>query len=66
MAETLLRKKKETSVCVFEKEDRFGGRIFDYWFPQAPDITVGKVPLRSIHSKFCLTLTLTETFKQHL
>ena len=45
MAETLLRKKKETSVCVFEKEDRFGGRIFDYWFPQAPDISVGKVLL---------------------
>ena len=46
MAETLLRKKKETSVCVFEKEDRFGGRIFDYRFPQAPDISVGKVPLK--------------------
>jgi len=47
MAETLLRKKEETSVCVFEKEDRFGGRIFDYWFPQAPDISVGKVLLSS-------------------
>ncbi|KAL9951543.1 hypothetical protein ACROYT_G044219 [Oculina patagonica] len=41
MAETLLRKKKETSVCVFEKEDWFGGRILDHRFPQAPDITVG-------------------------
>ena len=47
MAETLLRKKEEKSVCVFEKEDRFGGRIFDYWFPQAPDISVGKVLLSS-------------------
>lgn len=41
MAETLLRKKKETSVCVYEKENRFGGRILDYWFDQAPDIAVG-------------------------
>lgn len=51
MAETLLRKKKETSVCVFEKEDRFGGRIFDYWFPQAPDISVGKELLSSKKQK---------------
>jgi len=51
MAETLLRKKKETSVCVFEKEDRFGGRIFDYWFPQAPDISVGKELLSSKQQK---------------
>ena len=42
MAETLLRKKKETSVCVYEKENRFGGRILDYWFDQASDIAVGK------------------------
>lgn len=49
-AETLLRKKKETSVCVFEKEDRFGGRIFDYWFPQAPNISVGKVPLSNLET----------------
>ena len=47
MAETLLREKKETSVCVFEKEDRFGGRILDHWFPQAPNVTVGKVQLSS-------------------
>ena len=42
MAETLLRTKKETSVCVFEKEARFGGRILDHWFSQAPDVAVGK------------------------
>ena len=42
MAETLLRLKRENSVCVFEKESRFGGRIFDYWFPQVPNVTVGK------------------------
>ena len=51
MAETLLRKKKETSVCVFEKDDRFGGRIFDYRFLQAPNITVGKVPLSNLERK---------------
>ena len=43
MAETLLRKKKETSVCVFEKESRFGGRILDHCFSEAPDIAVGKM-----------------------
>ena len=42
MAETLLRKKKETNVCVLERESRFGGRILDYWFAQAPDVAVGK------------------------
>lgn len=41
MAETLLRKKKETSVCVFEKESRFGGRILDHTFAQAPDVSIG-------------------------
>ena len=45
MAETLLRTKEESSVCVFEKEDRFGGRILDYRFPQASNVTVGKVQL---------------------
>lgn len=24
-------------VCVFEKTNRYGGRVFDYWFPQMPD-----------------------------
>ena len=43
MAETLLRMKKEKSVCVFEKESYFGGRILDYQFSQAPDIFVGKM-----------------------
>ena len=50
MAETLLRKKKETNVCVFEKESRFGGRILDLWFAQAPDIAVGKSKY-SVHYK---------------
>ena len=42
VAETLLRLKKETNVCLFEKEDRFGGRIRDYVFQQVPDIPVSK------------------------
>ena len=50
MAETLLRKKNETNVCVFEKESRFGGRILDHWFTQAPDIAVGKYTY-SVHYK---------------
>ena len=51
MAETLLRKKKETSVCVFEKESRFGGKILDHWFTEAPDIAVGK--RSKYHYNFC-------------
>lgn len=41
-AESLLRHKKETKVCVFERDVRLGGRIFDYVFPQVPDEVVGK------------------------
>ena len=42
MAYKLLQEKKETSVCVFEKDSRLGGRILDYHFKEAPDIDVGK------------------------
>lgn len=41
MAESLLRHKKETKVCVFERDTRLGGRIYDYFFPQVPDESVG-------------------------
>ncbi|PFX27799.1 Achacin [Stylophora pistillata] len=41
MAESLLRHKKETKVCVFERDVRLGGRIFDYVFPQVSDEVVG-------------------------
>ena len=41
MAESLLRHKKETNVCVFEREVRLGGRIYDYVFPQVPDVYAG-------------------------
>ncbi|XP_068726043.1 uncharacterized protein [Montipora capricornis] len=41
LARTLLEKKLETNVCVFEKESHLGGKIFDYRFPEAQNITVG-------------------------
>ena len=39
----LLKTKKETKVCVFEKNVRLGGRILDHRFKQAPDIVVGEL-----------------------
>ena len=45
MAYALLESKdktNETNVCVFEREDRLGGKIFDFNFTQAPDVVVGK------------------------
>ncbi|XP_068677090.1 uncharacterized protein [Montipora foliosa] len=41
LARTLLKQKLETNVCVFEKESHLGGKIFDYRFPEAQNITVG-------------------------
>lgn len=41
MAESLLRHQKETKVCVFERDTRLGGRVYDYVFPQVPDESVG-------------------------
>ncbi|XP_068733500.1 uncharacterized protein [Montipora capricornis] len=41
LARTLLKEKLETNVCVFEKESHLGGKIFDYRFPEAQNITVG-------------------------
>ena len=42
MAYSLLQSSKETDVCIFEKENRLGGKIFDHRFPDAPKVTVGK------------------------
>lgn len=44
LARDLLKSGNETNVCIFEKENRLGGKIFDYRFPEAPNITVGKFP----------------------
>ena len=41
-AESLLRHKKETKACLFERNERLGGRFYDYVFPQVPDETVGR------------------------
>ncbi|KAK2555026.1 Tryptophan 2-monooxygenase [Acropora cervicornis] len=41
LARDLLKSGSETNVCIFEKENRLGGKIFDYRFPEAPNITVG-------------------------
>ncbi|KAL9968631.1 hypothetical protein ACROYT_G020746 [Oculina patagonica] len=40
VAETLLRLGKETNVCLFERDDRFGGRIHDHTFQRLPNIPV--------------------------
>ncbi|KAL9951517.1 hypothetical protein ACROYT_G044192 [Oculina patagonica] len=43
-AYALLHSKKETNetgVCLFEREDHLGGKIFDYNFTHAPDVVVG-------------------------
>ena len=42
MAYALLDSRNETNVCIFEREDRLGGKIFDFNFTQAPDVAVGK------------------------
>ena len=42
MAHQLLLSNNETNVCVFEKENRLGGKIFDHRFPEVPNVTVGK------------------------
>lgn len=42
MAYMLLKTKKESQVCVFEKDPNLGGRIRDYHFKQAPAVDVGK------------------------
>ena len=42
MAYKLLFLKKEKNVCVFERENRTGGRILDHTFKEAPNIHVGK------------------------
>ena len=42
MAETLMRKKKEDDVCLFEKSSRFGGRNYDVSFSQAPNVSLSE------------------------
>ena len=42
MAETLMRRKKEYDVCLFEKDPRFGGRNYDVAFKQAQNVSLSK------------------------
>ena len=37
----LLKNRKETNVCILEKENRLGGKIFDHRFAHAPNVTIG-------------------------
>ena len=50
----LLAKEIETSVCIFEKENRLGGKIYDHFFPQAPDIPVGQFSVEKQKQKICM------------
>jgi len=57
MAYALLASKNktnETNVCVFEREDRLGGKIFDFKFTQALDVAVGKSVKRPVLDKFTI------------
>ena len=42
MAETLVRRKKEHDVCLFEKDPRFGGRNYDVAFKEAQNVSLSK------------------------
>ena len=42
MAETLMRRKKEHDVCLFEKDPRFGGRNYDVAFKEAQNVSLSK------------------------
>jgi len=54
LAYILLVKKEETSVCIFEKENRLGGKIYDHVFSEAPEISVGQFPVEKQEQKFLL------------
>lgn len=40
-AYALLKNSKETNVCILEKENRLGGKIFDHRFADAPNVPAG-------------------------
>ena len=42
MAETLMRRKKEHDVCLFEKDSRFGGKNYDVAFKKAQNVSLSK------------------------
>lgn len=42
MADTLLSLHLEGNVCLFEKENKLGGRILDHTFESLPDVPISK------------------------
>ena len=50
----LLGNKRETSVCIFEKENRLGGKLYDHFFSEAPDISVGQFSVEKQSQKICV------------
>jgi len=42
MADTLLSLHQERNVCLFEKENKLGGRILDHTFERLPDVPISK------------------------
>ncbi|XP_073252128.1 amine oxidase [flavin-containing] B-like [Porites lutea] len=59
MAETLMRRKKEHDVCLFEKDSRFGGKNYDVAFKKAQNVSLsmGAWRVNTAHKK---TLNLAE------
>ena len=57
MAHMLLVKKIETNVCIFEKENRLGGKIYDHFFPEAPGVSVGEFSVKK-GKKNCLCVSV--------
>ena len=60
MAFMLLDKKLETSVCIFEKENRLGGKIYDHVFSEAPDRTVGQFSVEKKKQNNCVCVSVVE------
>ena len=54
LAHMLLEKKIERNVCIFEKENRLGGKIYDHFFSEAPDISVGQFSVQRQKQKNCM------------
>ena len=54
LAYMLLEKKIERNVCIFEKENRLGGKIYDHFFSEAPDISVGQFSVQRQKQKNCM------------
>lgn len=54
----LLDKRLETSVCIFEKEIRLGGKIYDHFFSEAPDVSVGQFSVERKRQNICMCVSV--------